>query len=88
MDDVAKNLFGPVLPPPGDRDELIGAAGELGADVVDDQVEIAVFPTTRASTSRGTGSLAEKMTASTRPIHSRQRSSYGRCSSSVSSSAG
>src|SRR6516162_10978845 len=32
-------------------------------------------PTTRARTSRETGSLEAKITASTRPIHARQRSS-------------
>jgi hypothetical protein len=45
-----------------------------------------VLPTTRASVSRGTGSEAAKITASTRSIHSRQRSSGGRSSSSRSKS--
>nr|WP_292607912.1 hypothetical protein [Mesorhizobium sp.] len=37
-----------------------------------------LFPTMRASVSRLTGSLAAKMVASTRCIHSRQRASGGR----------
>ena len=36
------------------------------------------LPTTRESVSRVTGSLAAKITASTRAIHSRQRASGGR----------
>lgn len=31
-----------MLPAAGDRDQLIGAAGEFGADVVDDQFDIAI----------------------------------------------
>lgn len=88
MDGVAKNLFGPVLPAAGDRDQLIGAAGELGANVLDDQLDIAVSSHHPREDTTVTGSLAAKITASTRPIHSRQRSSAGRCSSSVSSKAG
>src|SRR6202051_1899630 len=42
-----------------------------------------VLPTTWASTSRGTGSDEAKITASTRPIHSRQRNSGGRSASST-----
>jgi hypothetical protein len=37
-----------------------------------------LLPTIRASVSRPTGSLAAKMVASTRFIHSRQRASGGR----------
>jgi hypothetical protein len=44
-------------------------------------------PTTRASTSRPTGSAAAKMAASTRSIHSRQRSVGGRSASSRSKSS-
>ncbi|WP_281033510.1 hypothetical protein [Mesorhizobium sp. M4A.F.Ca.ET.050.02.1.1] len=36
-----------------------------------------LFPTIRASVSRPTGSLAAKIVASTRCIHSRQRASGG-----------
>lgn len=32
-----------MLPAAGDRDQLIGAARELGSDVVDDQLNVAVF---------------------------------------------
>jgi hypothetical protein len=41
-------------------------------------------PTTRARTSRETGSFEAKITASTRPIHSRQRSSGASASRSAS----
>ena len=42
-DGIAETLAGAVLPAAGDRDEIIRSAAQLVADVVDDEVEIAIL---------------------------------------------
>ncbi|MDQ0348682.1 hypothetical protein J2S76_003116 [Ancylobacter vacuolatus] len=44
LDRIREALAGAVLPAAGNRRQLIGPAPQLGADVVDDEVEIAVAP--------------------------------------------
>src|SRR3954467_15470117 len=70
----AKGRSGAQLPTTGDRRQIVGPAAQLGADIADQLVEVGVpADHTDASTARGTGCGAAKITASMRPIHSRQR---------------
>jgi len=67
-----------MLPAAGDADQIVGPAAKLFPDVVDPQINatgLADDPRQCVSADR---SLAAKIVASTRFIHSRQRASCGR----------
>lgn len=55
-DRIGKTFPGAQVPPAGDVDELVRTTTQLAANVIDDQLDTAPLPTTRASVSRLTGS--------------------------------
>ena len=66
--DRGGELFsGAQMPAAGHGDEVVGSTAQLGADVLDDQIEIALRASV-ARTSRETGSFEANITASTRPL--------------------
>ena len=67
VDRVSELFAGAQMPAAGHGDEVIGATAQLGADVLDDQIEIALRASV-ARTSRETGSFEANITASTRPL--------------------
>ena len=83
-DGVGEARLGAQLIAAGDEDEIVGPGAQFVGEVGEEIVEIAARPTNGAKASRGTGSVAAKIAASTRNIHSRQRAPCGKSASSAS----
>lgn len=73
-----------MLPAAGDEDDLIGPVTEFFLQVVDEQVDAAVLANNTGQRLAADRRCRGKITASTRSIHSRQRSSGGKSTSSRS----